>query len=133
MKRKILIAAAIVSAVAVGLFGLKQRLRQMDCDKRNTAFSLRVTAIEQDAHQQLTVGTKKDDVARFYTQHGIPFQIVWINNIGYEAIGTLYTVGGCAPLGCGTNNALIGVRVRVDSYGTVTGDPEIVSIYTDSV
>jgi hypothetical protein len=115
----------------VSLFGLKQGLHQIDCKKRNEAFSLRVKIVEQDAHKRLKVGTKKDDVARFYTQHEIPFQVVWLKDVGSEAIGTLYTVGGCAPLGCGTNNALIGVRVKVDGDGTVAGEPETVSIYTD--
>jgi hypothetical protein len=54
-----------------------------------------------------------------------------LKDVGSEAIGTLYTVGGCAPLGCGTNNGLIGVRVKVDSDGTVTGESETVSMYTD--
>jgi hypothetical protein len=131
MKRTILIVAAIVAVAGVSLFGLRQGLRQIDCKKRNEAFSLRVEIVEQDAHKQLKVGSKKDDVTRFYTQHKIPFQVVWLKDVGFEAIGTLYTVGGCAPLGCGTNSALIGVRVRVDSDGTVTGEPEIVSMYTD--
>ena len=131
MKRTILIVAAIVALAGVSLVGLKQGLHRIDCKKRNEAFSLRAKIIEQDARKQLNVGTKKDDVARFYTQHEIPFQFVWLKDVGSEAIGTLYTVGGCAPLGCGTDNALIGVRVRVDRDGTVTGVPEIVGMYTD--
>ena len=131
MKRTILIVATIVAIAGVSLFGLRQGLRQIECRKCNEAFSLRVNIVEQDAHKQLKVGVKKDDVARFYTQHEIPFQVVLLKDVGSEAIGTLYTVGGCAPLGCGTNNALIGVRVKVDSDGTVTGESETVSMYTD--
>ena len=50
---------------------------------------------------------------------------------GTEAIGTLYTTGGCSPFGCGSDRLLIGVRVRVDADGTVIGEPEVVSMYTD--
>jgi len=34
-------------------------------------------------------------------------------------------------LGCGTDDALIGVRVKVDADGTVTGEPEVVDMYTN--
>ena len=131
MKRTIFIVATIIAIAGVSLVGLKQGLHRIDCKKRNEAFSHRVKIVEQDAHTQLKVGTKKDEVARFYTQHEIPFQFVWLKDVGSEAIGTLYTVGGCAPLGCGSNSALIGVRVKVDVDGGVTGEPEIVSMYTD--
>jgi hypothetical protein len=34
-------------------------------------------------------------------------------------------------LGCGTDEALIGVRVKVDAEGTVTGEPKVVDMYTN--
>jgi hypothetical protein len=119
---RVAIAAAIVLVAGISWFGIKQ----YRCKQRNAAFSRRVKIVEQDAHKQLKVGTKQKDVGRFYTEHKIPFEVV-----GSEAIGTLYTTGGCAPLGCGTDNALIGVRVKVDADGTVTGEPEVVDMYTD--
>ena len=130
LKWGITIAAAIVLAIA-GWFGVNQ----YRCQRRNAAFARRIESIKQDAHDQLRIGTKKADVARFYAEHKIPFEVVSLpfKDGRAEAIGTLYTVGGCAPLGCGTDNALIGVRVKVDAGGTVTGEPEIVSIYTDCV
>ena len=82
--------------------------------------------MDQDAHKQLKVGTKKGEVTRFYSEHEIPFEVVRFTDTGFEAIGTLYTIGGCAPLGCGTDNAL-----KVDADGTVTGEPEVVDMYTD--
>ena len=124
---RVTIAAAIVFVAGIGWFGIKQ----YRCKQRNAAFSRRVKIVEQDAHKQLKVGTKKDEVARFYTEHEIPFEIVRFEDVGFEAFGTLYTIGGCAPLGCGTDNALIGVRVKVDADGTVTGEPEVVDMYTD--
>jgi hypothetical protein len=117
---------------ALGWFVLK-RYR---CHRHNAAFERRIDGIRRDASQQLKIGAKKADVARFYAEHGIPFEVVsWPlkEGVGLEAIGTLYTVGGCAPLGCGTNNALIGVRVRVNADGSVVGEFEIVSLYTDCV
>jgi hypothetical protein len=123
----IAIAVAIVLVASIGWFGI----RQYRCKQRNAAFSRRIKIIKQDAHQQLRVGTKKDDVARFYAEHDIPFEVARFKDIGSEVIGTLFTVGGCAPLGCGTDNALIGVRVKVDADGTVIGEPEVVDMYTD--
>ena len=66
-----------------------------------------------------------------YKEHEIPFEVLRFGDRGFQAIGTLYTMGGCAPLGCGTDAALIGVRVQVDAEGTVTGEPEVVDMYTN--
>ncbi len=121
------IAAAIVLVACIGWFGIKQ----YRCKQRNTTFSRRIKIVDQDAHKQLKVGTKKGEVTRFYSEHEIPFEVVRFTDTGFETIGTLYTIGGCAPLGCGTDNALIGVRLKVDADGTVTGEPEVVDMYTD--
>lgn len=117
--------------VLIGLawFGVKS----YRCHQRNAAFAREIETIKHDAQAQLRVGTQKADVAHFYSEHKIPFEVVtwpWKDG-GFEAIGTLYTVGGCAPLGCGTDQALIGVRVKVDASGTTTGAPEVVDLYTD--
>ena|SRR5215472_5304063 len=122
--------AAVIVVAGMGWLGLKQYRRHIDCKRRNEAFERRIDSIRQDAHNQLKVGAKKDDVARFYSEHEIPFQVVSFKDSGFEAIGTLYTIGGCAPFGCGTDDALIGVRVRVDADGTVIGEPEVVHMYT---
>jgi hypothetical protein len=95
------------------------------CNKRGAAFALRVESIEHDANEKLSVGTKSGDVARFFVEHGIPLQIV-----ESYAIGTLYT-SGCGPLGCGTDSALIGVRVKLNSVGVVTEKPTVVGMYTN--
>ena len=126
IKGMVAIAVAVIFAAGIGWLGIKQH----SCKQRNAAFSRRIEIIEHDAHEQLKVGARRDDVARFYKTHEIPFEVVWVIDTN-EAIGTLYTVGGCAPLGCGTDNALIGVRVRLNAEGTVTGEPEVVDMYTD--
>jgi hypothetical protein len=128
------VAVALVFAGS-GCAGMK-----LHCRQRNADVTRRIESITQDAHEQLKLGTKKADVARFYTQHKIPFEVVsWpfkdgeSEVTGTEAIGTLYTSGGCPPFGCGSDRLLIGVRVRVDADGTVIGEPEVVSMYTDCV
>jgi hypothetical protein len=107
--RRVTIVVAIIFVAGIGWFGVKQ----YRCKQRGAAFSRRVKIVKQDARRQLIVGTNKDEVARFYTEHEIPFEVVRIPDVGFLAIGTLYTIGGCAPLGCGNDNALIGVRVKL--------------------
>jgi hypothetical protein len=125
LKRRVTITASIIIVAAVSWFALKLCRDQIACNKRSAAFSLRVESIEHDASEKLSIGTKTGDVARFFAEHGIPFQIV-----ESEAMGTLYT-SGCGPLGCGTDSALIGVRVKLDSAGAVTEKPTVIGMYTD--
>jgi len=125
LKRRATITSSIVAVAAVSWFALKLGREQIACNKRGTAFALRVESIGRDANEKLSIGTKSGDVARFFAEHGIPLQIV-----ESEAIGTLYT-SGCGPLGCGTDSALIGVRVKLDSAGAVTEKPKVVGMYTD--
>ena len=125
LKRRTTITSAIVVAAGVSWFALKLYRDQIACNKRGAAYALRVESIERDANEKLSIGTKRGDVARFFAEHGLPLQVV-----ESEAIGTLYTVG-CGPLGCGTDSALIGVRVKLDSAGAVTEKPTVVGIYTD--
>jgi hypothetical protein len=120
-------AAVIVLVSMVGWFGTKQ----YRCNQRNVAYSRRIKIIEQDAREQLKVGTEKDAVARFYTEHKIPFEVVRSDDAGSEVFGTLYTIGGCAPLGCGSDNALIQVRVKVDADGTATAEPKVTNMWTN--
>lgn len=95
-------AAALVLAGS-GCAGLK-----LHCRQRNADFARRIESIKQDADQQLKTGTKKNDVARFYAEHKIPFEIVsWpfkdgdSEVTGSEATGTFYTNGGVLPLVAG--------------------------------
>lgn len=127
------IAAAGLVFAGSGCAGMK-----LHCRQRNADIAQRIESIKQDAQDQLKIGTKKADLARFYAQHKIPFEVVsWpfkdgeSEVTGTEAIGTLYTNGGCPPFGCGSDRTLIGVRVRVGADGTVIGKPEVVSMYTD--
>jgi len=124
LKRRTAIASSIVVVAALSWFALKLYREQIACNERGAAFALQVERIEHDAKEKLSIGTKNGDVSRFFAEHSIPLQIV-----ESEAIGTLYTVG-CGPLGCGTDSALIGVRVKLDSAGAVAEKPEVVGMYT---
>jgi hypothetical protein len=124
-RRSITVAAATVIVAGLSWLGLRQYRSRIACEERSAAFARQVKSIEQDAHERLNIGTKGDNVSRFFAEHGIPFTIV-----ESEAIGTLPT-SGCAPLGCGKDSALIGVHVKLDRTGTVTGEPSVVGLYTD--
>ena len=117
--------SAVILIVGGVFFGIRQYRSHAACKKRGAEFARQLKAIEQDAHEQLKIGTRTEDVSRFFAEHGIPFTVV-----ESEAIGTLNT-SGCAPFGCGTDSALIGVRVKLDRMGTVTGEPKVVDLYTD--
>jgi hypothetical protein len=125
LKRRITITSSIVVVVVVSWFALKLYRDQIACNKRSAAFALQAESIEHDANEKLSIGAKSGDVSRFFAQHGIQLQIV-----ESYAIGTLYT-SGCGPLGCGTDSALIGVRVKLDSAGAVTEKATVVRMYTD--
>jgi hypothetical protein len=125
LKRKAAISSSIIVMAGLSWLALKVGREQIACNRRSTAFALRVKSIEQDANQELSIGAKSVDVSRFFAAHGIPLEV-----IESEAIGTVYTEG-CGPVGCGTDRALIGVRVKLDSSGVVTEKPKVVGMYTD--
>ena len=125
LRRSIPLSAAIVVIVGVSSLGLRYSRSQMDCKRLSAAFGRQVENIREDVHVRLKIGTKKADVARFFAEHGIPFTLS-----ESEARGTLRT-SGCAPFGCGSDSALIGVSVRLGAAGAVTEEPTVVSLYTD--
>src|SRR5215472_8315511 len=68
--RWIVSVAAALAFVASGCAGMK-----LHCRQRNADLTRRIENIKRDAHEQLKIGTKKADVARFYTEHQIPFNV----------------------------------------------------------
>jgi hypothetical protein len=110
-----------VVIAGLGLFGL----REYRCELSGAAFARQVETLKRDAAEQLKIGTNKSDVARFFAEHKIPFAI-----LESEAYGSLRTLG-CAPLGCFTNAAFIGVRVQLDGAGTVNEAPKVFGMYQD--
>jgi hypothetical protein len=125
-RRRLAIFAVLVAIVGVSWFGL----RQYNCQQRNAAFGREIEAIRQDAHAQIKVGTKKADVAQFFARHNISFNISQFTSSESLASGFIKT-SGCAPLGCGSDVAVINVRVRLDGAGAATEEPKVVGIYTN--
>jgi hypothetical protein len=101
------------------------RYHSAACKQRGAAYQSRVEKLRNDARQSLKVGTKKEDVLRFFAENGIPASL-----LADEISGTIYTTG-CAPSGCGSDDALLGLRVKVDRAGTTISEPLIGAIYTN--
>jgi hypothetical protein len=121
MKAHRVVLATIVVIAAVSWFGF----REYHCKLRGAAFTRQVESIKRDATEELKIGTNKTGVARFFAEHNIPFAI-----LESEAFGSLRT-SGCAPLGCGTDRAFIGVNVKLDEAGRVTETPNVFGMYQD--
>jgi len=115
------VIAAVVLILLLGWLGI----RGYRCKVRGKAFALEVESIKRDAAQEIRVGASKAEVSRFFEQHSIPFGL-----LETEAFRSLRTVG-CAPFGCGTDRAFIGVHVKLDVTGTVTEAPHVVGGYID--
>lgn len=105
--------------------GCLYRYQNANCKKRGAAYKAKVEKLEHDAHEKLVIGTKKDMVIRFFQENGIP-----VTFTRGEASGTIYTTG-CAPSGCGSDAALLGLQVKVDDAGSVISEPHVGGIYTN--
>ena len=125
MRRNITRALAILAIAGLSWYGLSQYRKHKECKRRRTAFAWQIENIKRDAQGQLKVGTKKSEVSRFFADHGMPFSVV-----DSMAFGTLPT-SGCAPFGCGSDSAMIGVRVKLNYAGAVMEEPKVVDLYTD--
>ena len=93
--------------------------------QRGAGYEARVEKLRNDTRQSLKVGTKKEDVFRFFAENGIPAAL-----LDDEISGTVHTIG-CAPSGCGSDDALLALRVKVDKAGTTVSDPLVGAIYTN--
>jgi hypothetical protein len=115
----------LVIALSISSVGCLYRYHSVTCKQRGAAYSARVETLRRDANEKLKVGTKKDAVIRFFAENGIP-----VTFLRDEVSGTIYT-SGCAPSGCGSDAALLGLQVRVDEAGTVVSEPVVGAIYTN--
>ena len=102
------------------------------CKARAAEFRAKVELIQRDANGSLKVGTRKDDVVRFFASENVPLTFIQIGE-DHQATGTLYFKGlaECENIACGDDSSLIGVRVKVDVDGTVVSDPVVIEMYTD--
>ena len=112
------------AVTATVLLGCAHVIRTPECKRRGDAYLARVEKLKRDAHDKLKIGTPKEKVAQFFADNGIP-----VTFLKGEASGTIY-IKGCAPHGCGTDDALLGLRVKVDQAGTVISEPTVGALYT---
>jgi hypothetical protein len=112
----------MIVVASLALFGV----REYGCKLRREAFARRIESLKRDAAEELKIGASKNDVARFFTEHKIPFAI-----LESEAYGSL-RIPACAPLGCFGDSAFIGISVKLDDAGTVTEVPKVFGMYQDS-
>ena len=75
------------------------------CKQRESVYAASVEKLNHDVHQKLGIGTKRDAVVGFFAENGIPLTFE-----GDEATGMIHTTG-CAPAGCGSDDAFLGLRV----------------------
>jgi len=98
------------------------------CGRKNAVFAAQVELMKHDAQTQLKIGTPKDDLLRFFTDHNM--HVVIQDGTAYGGM----TTSGCGPIiGCGfgTSRAFIQLRVEVDEAGSVKSDPVVRGMYTD--
>jgi hypothetical protein len=95
------------------------------CRQRAEVYRTRAESLERNAQEKLKIGAKKDAVERFFADNGLPLTFT-----AGEASGTIH-LQGCAPSGCGSDDAILGVRVKVDKSGAVLAKPVVGGIYTD--
>lgn len=137
MKRKLVppsVALVLLPLLASCSGCLFYRYHSAACKQRGAAYAARVEKLKKDAHENLKIGTSKQDVIRFFKENGLPVEFVKVpyerSGAVYEATGTIHTTG-CAPSGCGTDDAILGLRVNVDRKGTVISEPVVGAIYTN--
>jgi hypothetical protein len=100
------------------------------CKQRTEAYQARVEQLTKDAREQLKIGTKQEVVKQFFEAHGLPFDILRHGD-HKEATVTVYLKGGCAPRGCGSEDALIGLRVELSPDGSLVTEPVIGAQFTN--
>jgi hypothetical protein len=126
MKRKLLpVIVWLVVVPLISSVGCHYRYHSASCKQREAAYNARVETLKREAHEKVKIGTKKDAVILFFTENHIP-----VTFSRDEASGTIYTTG-CAPSGCGSDAALLGLRMKVDEAGTVLSEPVVGALYTD--
>jgi hypothetical protein len=129
--KRILIGTFALLTFAILAWGYSQfgwmfyRYHSTACQQRGKAYEARIETLKRDARERLRIGTPKEDVMRFFKEQGLPVSLY-----GDEYEGTIYT-DGCAPAGCGSDAALLGLRIKADSSGAVAGEPIVGAIYTN--
>ena len=123
------INAIAVCLLMIGLSGCLAH-RPSDCKARGAAYVARKEKLERDAKESLKAGTPREEVLSFFEKNGIKPSFLASGNTGHSLKGTLHVIG-CAPLGCGTNDAFIGLEVPLDAAYRVIGNPIVGGFYTN--
>jgi len=102
------------------------------CKERSAEFQAKVGLMQRNAKSSLKVGTRKNDLVRFFASENVPLTFDQVGQ-DHEASGTIYFKGlaECANIACGDDSAEVGVRVKVDIDGTVVSEPVVIGIYTN--
>lgn len=130
-EKRILIGTFALLTLAILAWGYSQfgwvfyRYHSAACQQRGKAYEARIETLKREARERLTIGTPKEDVMRFFEENGLPVSVH-----GNEYEGTI-SMDGCAPAGCGSDAALLGLRVKADSRGAVAGAPIVGALYTN--
>ena len=123
MLRVVTFVTAVV--VLVGCHTPFYRYQNAECKQRGKTYAERAEHLKHEAGEVLKVGAKRQVVMSFFEQQGLPATFT-----GNEITGTI-RLKGCAPAGCGTDDAILGLRVEVDKEGTVVSKPIVGAIYTN--
>jgi len=123
---KILAAIFVVVLAGCTCLSVTYLHSRTACKRSNIDFQRRIDALQLELTKNILRGTTKKDVERFLSDHH--FSVIFNRN---QAIGTMSSSGGCAPFGCGTNEILLGVTIRLDSNGSVAEVPQIQTMFTD--
>jgi hypothetical protein len=126
--KALVLSVVVVVAVAITAGAIWLERRHLACERRSAAFAQQVEDIRRGAAEELKIGAGRAEVTRFYEKRGIQFSV-----IKSEAAGTLYTPGSsdCSTFFCGSDEALIGIRVKLSPQGAVAEAPQVVNLYTN--
>jgi hypothetical protein len=119
--------AVFAGTAVVMLCGLMAgcRHRSMACKQRGLALNSQVEALKRTAIDRLKIGTKKEDVIRFFSENNLS-----ISFDKHGATGTMHAPG-CSPTGCGSDDYLIVLKAKLDESGTVESEPVVGGGYTN--
>src|SRR5437660_8870649 len=91
----------VVTSVAIIILcgcGVSRYHQSQSCKRRGEALRSRIEGLKLQAHTKLTIGTKKEEVVRFFADNNIPvyFEKSLVPKEMTSAEGRVYTTG-CSP------------------------------------
>jgi hypothetical protein len=124
----VLIVVATLLALGYHRYGwMFYKYESAACKAQGKAYGERIQKLKRDARDRLGAGAKREEVIRVFQENGLPVSFDKVNN---EYEGTI-TIKGCSPAGCGTDNGILSILVKVDSSGKVVAEPVVSDLYID--